>query len=413
MKNNDIVIGLLFGDEGKGATVDFLTSQRETNAVVRFSGGSQTAHNVITPDGRHHTFAQFGSGTFNGVRTILSQYMLINPFDLAVEGDNLKRKAGWNVFEDLLVSENALMTTPIHVGINRKREILRGASAHGSCGRGIGETQNFANQHPTDAPIIKDLYNIPLLRQKLEALLRFATEQVGDISDLTPPIDELIQSYTDLAEDNLLTIVEDERILHEIGLGYTVFEGSQGVLLDEDLGFHPHTTWSTTTQKKAQKLLADAGLAPANTIGAIRSYFTRHGHGPFPSEQLINNYEEKHNKHGRFQGNWRAGLFDMALFEYAVRANGGVDQLAVSHLDVVPQQIVARYANLPELPSDFFKRDRNKQEEVTATLVALMGQGELTDIRDEADFIHQLQVTASAPVAIKAYGPTWKDRVLV
>ncbi|MGH3242709.1 MAG: adenylosuccinate synthetase, partial [Spirillospora sp.] len=86
-----IVVDLGYGDAGKGTVVDHLCSANPVAAVVRFNGGAQAAHNVVLDNGRHHTFAQFGSGTFTpGVRTHLSRFMLVDPLALAAEADHLR-----------------------------------------------------------------------------------------------------------------------------------------------------------------------------------------------------------------------------------------------------------------------------------------------------------------------------------
>ena len=124
-KNNDIVIGLLLGDETKGATVSFLASENQPKANLRFSGGCQAAHNVYHPKtGAHHTFAQFGAATFYNVPTILSKYMMVEPYSLAKEGMALIPKAGFDVFSKLIISKNSLITTPIHKFINRIKEMV-------------------------------------------------------------------------------------------------------------------------------------------------------------------------------------------------------------------------------------------------------------------------------------------------
>src|SRR5579864_7866772 len=87
-----LVQGLGYGDEGKGSIVDYLVRQEKAPLVVRFNGGAQAAHNVVTDDGRHHTFTQFGSGTFAGARTFLSRFMIVNPFTLLTEAKALEQK---------------------------------------------------------------------------------------------------------------------------------------------------------------------------------------------------------------------------------------------------------------------------------------------------------------------------------
>ena len=418
MTKNDIVVGLLFGDEGKGTIVDYLASVNKTNAVVRFSGGSQTAHNVIAPNGRHHTFAQFGSATFQGVRTFLTKYMLVNPFNMAIEADDLEKLIGYDPFTIAYISENALLTTPLHVAANKKREIARGAARHGSCGQGIGETQSYANS-TVDAPHISDLKDLSKLYAKLYAYKTFIESQIGEISSLSPSIDNIVESYRLLLEDRPFNIVTDQWILEELQKGYNIFEGSQGVLLDEKKGFHPHTTWSTVTSANALQLAKDAGLPTPNIIGVTRSYMTRHGAGPFPSEFKSDDWEsfypELHNKREEFQGGWRGGYLDLELLEYAVRATGGIDTLALTHLDYAYEKVVTGYTELAErIPSNFFDGNRKKQEVITNLLSSPSFQASavLESIQSEDHLITLIRNKIGNFPIITSYGPTCEDKYL-
>ena len=108
-----IVVDLGFGDSGKGLLTDYLVRHFEANVVVRYNGGAQAAHNVVTPDGRHHTFSQFGSGTFNSqVKTYLARHVVIHPTALLIEGDILEQKGVLNPFSRLRISDRALSYTP-------------------------------------------------------------------------------------------------------------------------------------------------------------------------------------------------------------------------------------------------------------------------------------------------------------
>lgn len=117
---NDAVIGLAYGDEGKGTTVDYLATQHKPAAVIR-TGGPQAAHNVVTPDGTHHTFAQYGSATFHGTPTIHSKYMMTDLFALINETEKLLDKTGINFLPSLQISENSLLVTPLHSYITRQK----------------------------------------------------------------------------------------------------------------------------------------------------------------------------------------------------------------------------------------------------------------------------------------------------
>ena len=115
-----VVLGLGFGDCGKGHTVAYLAQKHNADLVVRFNGGGQAAHNVTLADGRHHTFSQFGSGSFTpGCRTHLSQHMTISPGAMLAEEDHLVRRGVHNAFERITIAETALVTSRFQVAANR------------------------------------------------------------------------------------------------------------------------------------------------------------------------------------------------------------------------------------------------------------------------------------------------------
>ena len=124
MKRAIIVQGLGFGDEGKGATVDFLAREFAADLVVRYCGGSQAAHNVVLPDGRRHVFAQFGSGTLAGAATYLGEQMIINPPAMHAEARHLRELTGDDPFAKLLVHPRSLVSTVYHQQLNRLRELV-------------------------------------------------------------------------------------------------------------------------------------------------------------------------------------------------------------------------------------------------------------------------------------------------
>ncbi|GGL01316.1 adenylosuccinate synthetase [Nocardia jinanensis] len=336
-----IVVDLGFGDAGKGATVDWLCSPEAglgVSAVVRFNGGAQAAHNVVA-DGRHHTFAQFGSGTFAGVPTLISQYVLVEPLALAAEAERLARTGVADPLSLLSVDGRALLTTPIHIAANRAREDARGAGRHGSCGRGIGETAAYALGH--DAPRVADCRTPAVLRRKLRALAAHYRPLLASSTHHREPIDALLAAYREFGAAVRITGAEELR--RAARRGRLVFEGAQGVLLDEWRGFHPHTTWSTVEPRNARALLAGIG-AHAATLGVTRAYMTRHGAGPFPTEDPDLRNPEPHNGVGRYQGAFRQGHLDTVLLRYAVAVCGGVDGLVVNHLDAPAERAATAYA---------------------------------------------------------------------
>lgn len=417
---HDIVIGLFFGDEAKGATTDYLCSQKPVDFVVRFSGGPQTAHNVILEDGTHHTFSQFGSGTFRGAKTLLSRFALVNPLNLMREADALEAILGFDPLSLLYVSESSLLITPIHRAANQAREIQRGNGSHGSCGQGIGEARDYLAKFPEDAIVMGDLRDLPILARKMRRYWERIQDNLG--MELPGDIDGIISSYADMLRERTLNIITDKEVTEYIRTAKTlVFEGTQGTLLDDYAGFHPHTTWSTTTIHNAQYLLEEAGITRSGyrVIGAMRTYLTRHGHGPFLSEfskdyDWTQKFPEAHNKRGVFQGNWRVGRLDLNFLDYAIRANDSeVDAIALSHCDV-PLDVIERSA----IELTLARGDRKAQEDQTtaifnATLLREIGANDISEALSIAtleELEADIEKVSGAPVLIRAYGPTASDR---
>lgn len=323
------VIGLGFGDEGKGATVDWLCRETGIMDVVRWSGGCQAAHNVVLPDGTHHTFSQFGSGTLAGARTILADGMMIEPYSLVREATALADLGVDNPMSKISFDLNCLITTPYHWIANRLREDARGAARHGSCGRGIGETRDWANKGMSirvrDLVGTKDSLIQSLAEMEYHCRFEFPDAAIPDWA-------EVYENYVDFTSAmNVFDL--DKRKLLDQGV---IMEGSQGLLLDEKHGFAPHNTWSNLTLSEWP-----VGLE-TTTLGCIRSYATRHGAGPFPTETHPSNLDvritEPHNKAGKYQGAWRVGSFDFTLFRYATNvlsASPSKVELVINHLDQV------------------------------------------------------------------------------
>ena len=423
--SHTIVVDLGFGDAGKGGVVDHLCRSTDVHTVVRFNGGAQAAHNVVAPDGRHHTFAQFGSGTLvPGVRTHLSRFMLVDPLALATEAAHLRTLGVADPFARLTVDRRALLTTPYHAAANRIRETARGADRHGSCGVGVGETAAYALDHPEDAPTAGDCTGAARLLAVLTRLRDRLTADLGLSEPLGPPPADCASAFRAFAARTTLT--DDSylpRLLHANSL---VFEGAQGVLLDEWHGFHPYTTWSTTTFANAETLLAEAGtgsgIAPALRLGVLRSYTTRHGPGPLVTEDptLASTLPEPHNGHGRWQGAFRLGHFDAVAHRYALAACGGADALALTHLDA-PARF--RYLSLCEtydLDGDDISTlpaaepgDLARQAALTTALLRARPGRTRTPGPGARAWTEAVEAALDIPVLLTSHGPRSTDKHLL
>lgn len=409
--NHVIVTDLGYGDAGKGTVVDWLCSPDgggPVHTVVRFNGGAQAGHNVVTTDGRHHTFAQFGSGIFTpGVRTHLSRFVLVDPLALAAEAAHLASAGVVDALDRLTIDRDALLATPYHRAANQARELARGENRHGSCGMGIGETASYAVCHPTDAPRVADCAAPRTLRRKLATLRDRLTSEVVPLD--APSVADLCDVYRAFAAR--IPVVDSGYLRRLLHVGPAVFEGAQGVLLDEWRGFHPYTTWSTTTFANAETLLAEAGET-AIRLGVVRCYLTRHGPGPLVTEDPTLEIPEPHNRHGNWQGEFRAGHLDAVALRYAAEVTGGVDAVALTHLDTATQhplrlctsyqidgQQLERITPGPE-------RDLGWQERLTMMLLRARPQYE----HPGGNWRAIIEEVLDAPVNLLSYGPTTADK---
>ena len=384
-----IVVDLGFGDGGKGLLTDYLARQFDAGLVVRYNGGAQAGHNVIAPDGRQHTFSQFGSATFiPGVKTYLSKYVVVHPGALLLEGDILVGKGVRDAFARLRVSDQALIITPFHQAANHIREMLRGANRHGSCGVGVGEAVEDALANAENCVRAGDLCDLPRLRRKLRSIREQKRAQLSELFKEKLPGEALAREWQIFEREDVMDAwISSISRIGELGLvtpdallqswlqqaETVVFEGAQGVLLDAQAGFHPFTTWSRCTAANAYDLIhALAPGAQVRQMGVMRCYTVRHGPGPLPTEtDVLSPVVSEHNQPNAWQGPVRYGWFDAVLARYALEVNGKVDALCVTHLDVLAHLQAWKYCQGYQGPLDF---DR-------PFIVSNNPAGLLTDIR--------------------------------
>lgn len=427
---------------------DWLCRHLNAHAVVRYNGGPQAAHTVVTNGGREHTFSQFGSGTFvPGVRTLLSRWMLIEPFALFNEAAHLARVGIADAFSRLLVDRQAVVITPFHVAANRLRELARGEQRHGSCGLGVGEAVSDHLDAPERTLTAADLGHAAIVRQRLRAVheakweacapLRSDERARPYLADLLQPdavIEAAVDEYAALAR--LITLVDDadiQALLRQPGT--VVFEGAQGVLLDQDYGFAPYHTWSRTTCANALELLDEAAYSGAVTrLGVLRTYFTRHGAGPFVTEDrtLLPDDAEAHNGDSPWQGRFRVGWFDTLAARYALAVNGGIDGLALTHLDRLAQQAAWQVCSGYRLDAAWAS-DRDAWFDCTGDQIRSIRVCAPPDLTHQArlterlfacqpvyetipahppDYVEAIAAALGVPVAITSHGPRPSDKRL-
>ena len=452
-----ILVGDLgYGDAGKGSIVDFLVRELQAGVVVRFNGGAQAAHNVVDPSGAHHTFSQFGCGTLiPGVRTHLSRFMLVDPLSMYREEQHLQKLGITDAFSRMTIDREALVVTPYHQALNRLREIARGNERHGSCGMGIGETMSDYIAHGSQVLFIGDLREPAQMKRKLQFLRELKLAALQTIRHKLPDTESVRRELRILEDSSLMDFIVDRygqfarqvNIVEPAFLGRllaqdtVIGEGAQGILLDEWYGFHPYTTWSTTTFRNADTLLQEQQYdGRIVRVGALRAYATRHGPGPFVTEDmaLTAALPDLHNRTNPWQLTMRIGYFDAVAARYAIAVAGQVDLLAVTHLDRLRDmeewRIADRYRYCGSQAGidDYFavqdgaiadikvgeSQDLVRQEQLTLRLQHCVPQYRVhpkSDRRsasetDVAAFLAQIEQQLGVPVGIVSQGPTALDK---
>ncbi len=421
------LLGLGFGDCGKGLFTDALTRTLGAHTVVRFNGGAQAGHNVVLPDGRHHTFSQFGAGSFvDGTATVLASPVVVHPSAILVEARALEHVGLADAMTRLMLDGACRVTTPFHQAAGRLREHVRGRAAHGTCGVGVGETVAFALAHADDALTYTELHSTALAHEKLLRIQQILCAEIGAL---------LTESLTDSAMIDEWKLLGDasvsKRWLDQVapvlravrahskdaiaerldGQGTVIFEGAQGVLLDEWHGFHPHTSWSTISTAAVENVLTAVGIsAKVEHYGVLRSYLTRHGAGPFPThDAALNVLAEPHNSAASWQGEFRRGHPDAVLLRYALDCMGELDGLLVSHLDVFDRIASLRwceaYVDVERL--EVSKTcDLGHQAKLTAVLNQVEPRYEAKPITHSDELLSRIEATSSLCVRWTSSGNT-------
>lgn len=312
-----IILDLGFGDAGKGITTDYLASQNpEKNLVIRFSGGHQVGHTVMKGD-FIHTFSNLGAGTLRGVPTYYTSYTTMFPSALLEEISHLQK---FN--PQLYMHPLVMVTTPYDIAYN---VAVERKNQHGSCGVGFGATVD--RNEKGIVLYAKDLYYSWILEEKLKSINAYYLQKLANQPDILKNYQEELADYNNAAfvyQCQESTSYFKVAHLHQLGRNYEhlIFEGSQGILLDQLHGIFPHVTRSFTTSKNVWAILQDNHIntKDISIYYITRSYQTRHGNGPMSSTEKVSLIHNEHeaNVTNEFQGNFRTSQLDPTLLNYAL-----------------------------------------------------------------------------------------------
>ena len=316
------MVGLQWGDEGKGKVVDYLAGGYE--AVVRFNGGSNAGHTVVIGD-RKHTFHLIPSGALKGKDLLIGPGVVVDPAVLAEElsllPDSVRRR--------LLVDGRCSLVSPLDKELDRVLEETRGSSAIGTTRRGIGPS--YAMRALRLSPRVHDL----LAGFDFGPLTGFYMKLGIDAAGTIAWAEDSKKLLGELVGDVSSRVTE----FCDSG-GSVLFESSQGTLLDLLHGSYPYVT---STHTVASYVPAALGIPPAyagEPLGVMKCYATRVGSGPFPSEvsgPISDRIRSVGNEYGATTGRpRRIGWLDLVALRYAIRLNG-VKNVAVSKLDVLSE----------------------------------------------------------------------------
>lgn len=321
--NSYAVIGLGFGDEGKGMAVHSLAKQLFNPIVTRYSGGQQAGHTVTLENGVSHVFSNFGSGTLAGIPTFWSKYCTLDPVGLLNEFRILKDKG---FTPRLYIDKKSPVTTPYDKLHNQNSA---DNLDHGTCGTGVGAT--FGREEKFYSLLAGDILHPKILKIKLAAIQKYygLTQDVSFFLECC----EFIRNNFEFVDH------------FPYGYDSFIFESSQGLLLDQNFGFFPNVTRSSVGTKN----ILEMGFEP-HLVLVTRAFQTRHGNGPMTNQQFTHNISDnpkETNILNRYQGVFKRSLLDLDLIKYGMERDEYIaktierrygHELIITNLDLVKNE---------------------------------------------------------------------------
>jgi len=415
MNRADLIVGLQWGDEGKGKIVDHMAQTHDF--VCRFAGGHNAGHTIVV-DGEKYALHLIPSGVLNPkAKNIVGNGVVLSPVDFIKEMsqfDNLEGR--------LFISDKAHLLLPYHALIDQAKERLKGDKAIGTTGKGIGPA--YGDKIARVGHRVGELHDTDKLASKIIEYFE-QNRAIFDIMDIETPTKESLvgelEGYREVLEPYITdTTIMMWEILDE---GKKILlEGAQGTMLDIDHGTYPFVTSSTTVSAGA---CSGLGINPKDigkVTGIAKAYCTRVGNGPFPSEDLgVEGERLRKNGHefGTTTGRpRRCGWFDAVAMRHAVRVNG-VDQIALMKLDVLDgfdevKVCVAYEINGKEV--NYVPYDLETAKPVYKTFAGwdrTEGVREFDDLPDTAkSYIQTLEDMVGCKIGIISTSPDREDTII-
>ena len=417
------VIGLLWGDEGKGKVIDLLAA--EADFVARFAGGHNAGHTILWGGDKLVLHLVPSGALREGVTNVIGNGVVVDPWHLDAEVTALQELgAPIELGRTLLVSETAHVILPLHGALDRVAEQIRGAGRIGTTGRGIGPA--YADRAARSGIRLGDLLRPERLRAALRRVVAEKQPLLSAHGVETPDVAEMVAELTRLGERLAPAITDTGHVLREAhDRGQRILlEGAQGVLLDVDHGTYPFCTSSNSSTGGAA---VGTGLPPSaigQVTGVVKAYSTRVGEGPFPTElpeDEAKALRDAGNEYGSTTGRpRRCGWFDAVALRYA-RAVSGTDRLVVTNLDVLsgfhPLRIAVAYERpdgsvTEQFPAFDLETVRPRYEEFAGFDDDVTGVRTWSDLPASARaYIEAIEARVGVAVSMVSVGPG-RDEVI-
>jgi adenylosuccinate synthase len=333
---NVVIVGLQWGDEGKGKIVDFLSEKADV--VARFQGGHNAGHTVVINNDKFILHLIPSGILYKDKMCLIGNGVVVDPAALIEEINGLRAR-GVEVGKNLHLSKNAHLIMPYHVISDKENERLRGAKNIGTTGRGIGPT--YCDKIGRCGIRVADLLQPSVFREKLQANLvhvNFLLENLYKVAPLNA--EDIVDEYSGYAEKLSPFIADTDILINDMisKKKNVLFEGAQGTLLDIDHGTYPYVTSSNAIAGGACTGLGVGPTKIAKVLGIVKAYTTRVGSGPFPTEimdSLGDKIREKGGEYGATTGRpRRCGWLDMVVLRHSARING-LTGIALTKLDIL------------------------------------------------------------------------------
>ena len=417
----DVLLGLQWGDEGKGKIVDVVTPNYDI--IARFQGGPNAGHTLIF-EGQKQVLHTIPSGIFRKEATnVIGNGVVIDPITLKAEIEAINEK-GVDVAKNLLISKKAHLILPTHKVLDKASEEAKGKKKIGSTLKGIGPTymdktgRNGLRMGDTQSPKFKEKYN---------ALVEKHKRLLGDF-DYQSFLDETESAWFESLEflSNIELIDSEQYINNAIKSGKKVLaEGAQGTLLDIDFGTYPFVTSSNTVTAGTCTGLGVAPNRIGDVVGIFKAYCTRVGAGPFPTE-LDDEVGEEIRKIGHEYGattgrDRRCGWIDLPALKYACMINGAT-KLSMMKADVLDTfdtiKVCTHYEvngeKIDYLPYDITDMDiKPVYTEIEGWSQDLTGLRNLKDAPQAfLNYIAYLEEQLDVPITIVSVGPDREQTII-